>query len=168
MQEGCRSRWERTALQWRGKKAVESSVPGTMLLCRREKEGKTSHQRGTNKLHSRTWILFRQEVTHDRPVAFPAWMAIECPLGRRSKPVERGSLLNVLTGTTPDSVYSKSTPLGAGYLYHRANKSMNYSICKSKDKLHQDAGAAQNLKIPWIDAKNWVDLKVVSYKHFHS
>ena len=168
MQEGCGSLWERTVLQWRGKKGGESGMPGTMLLCRREDKGKASHQRGTNKLHSWTWILFRQEVTSDRPTAFAASTATECPLGRRSKPVERGSLLNLLIGTTPDAVYSKSNPLGAGYLYHRANKSMNYSICKSKDKLHQDAQATQNLKILWIDAKKWLDLKLVSYKHFHS
>lgn len=122
-------------------------MPGTTLLCCGEEKDKASQQRGTNQPHSRTRILFRREVTCDRPTAFAAWTAVECPLGRRSKPVDTDLLLALLTGTTPDSVYSKSTPQGVGCLHHKAKKTTNYSICKSKDELHQDPPATQNLRI---------------------
>lgn len=71
-----------SAVQWKERRAVRHAW-----------DDAASHQRGTNKWHSPTWILLRQEATRDWPVVSAASTAMECPWGRHRKAVGRGSYL---------------------------------------------------------------------------
>lgn len=137
-----------SAVQWKERRAVRHAW-----------DNAASQQRGTNKWHSPTWILLRQEVTRDWPMVFAASTAMECPWGRHRKAVERGSYITWL------SILPKSTPLRMCYLYHKANKITHYSMQREGQTTPR---ARENLGTLWINSKNWPDLKLVSHEQFHS